>query len=265
MSYTVHPSHNHSATQYIILSSGLGGHGSFWKPQIEFLQQQFNVITYDQEGCHADAVKLAENYSMRDMAQQVLEIMQSENLQDCHFIGHALGGHIGAELAILLEKNQKKLLSLTSINAWDKLDPHTQKCFEARISLLKHAGESAYVKAQALFLYPPAWISEHIQQLHQAEDIQLQDFPPKENVLARLSALQKFQITAEHQQALQNTPIHFIANRDDFLVPYKKTLDLKNIFSHAEVSIFESGAHASTVTESECINQALFNFLKKSL
>ena len=40
---------------YVVLSSGLGGHASFWNPQIRVLQQHFHVVAYDQEGCHSDS------------------------------------------------------------------------------------------------------------------------------------------------------------------------------------------------------------------
>ena len=35
---------------YVVLSSGLGGHAQFWQPQIQDLQTKFHVLTYDQEG-----------------------------------------------------------------------------------------------------------------------------------------------------------------------------------------------------------------------
>jgi aminoacrylate hydrolase len=41
------------------------------------------------------------------------------------------------------------MLSLTLINAWDELDAHTQKCFDARIALLASAGAEAYVSDDA--------------------------------------------------------------------------------------------------------------------
>lgn len=261
MSYNIYASSSTSAKDYIILSSGLGGHASFWQPQIASLRKYFHVITYDQEGCHSDSEILKNDYTMTDMAQQVLNILEQEKIDTCHFVGHALGGHIGAELAILMKNQNKTLLSLTSINAWDELDPHTQKCFTARIALLKHAGQEAYVQAQALFLYPPAWISKNIEMIQQAEQKLLADFPPQQNVLARLTALQNFKINQNHRNALKNTQIHLIVNLDDFLVPHQKTIDLYHKLGHGKYSVLDTGAHASTVTESEKLNEIIVNFL----
>ena len=81
-----------------------------------------------------------------------------------------------------------------------------------------------------MFLYPPAWISEHHQKITEAENLQLQNFPPIKNVLARIQATQLFKVNEQHRQALENVALHFIANTDDFLVPVHKSTDLmKNL------------------------------------
>ena len=261
MSYQVYHCTAHPEADYIVLSSGLGGHAAFWSAQLPMLQQHFHVITYDQAGCHADSALLPHGYSMQDLAQQVLDILLQQQIDAVHFIGHALGGHIGAELATLLPEHHIRLLSLTAINTWDRLDSHTHKCFQARIALLQHAGAEAYVRAQALFLYPPAYISQNALQITQAENDQILDFPPTHNVMARLSALQAFSIRPTHVAALEKTKIHLIANQDDFLVPYQKSADLQQCFGHGKLSVFAQGAHASTITETESINAAILDFL----
>ena len=262
MSYQIHPCTQNLNAELLILSSGLGGHASFWKPQIEALTPYFHILSYDQEGCYADSALLSDEYSITNLAKQLLQILDQEKIQRFHFMGHAIGGFIGAELAVLMKSAEAKLLSLTCINSWDELDPHTQKCFEARIHLLKSAGAEAYVRAQGLFLYPPAWISKNHKHLNILENVQLEDFPPAPNVLKRIEAAQKFSINEQHIQALQHCQLHFIANQDDFLVPVHKSSDLKNALGHGQLSILASGAHASTVTEPELLNKTMLQFFQ---
>lgn len=260
MKHSIHPCSSQEDAPYLILSSGLGGHSSFWLPQIDTLCQHFHVLTYDQEGCHQNSSLLPANYQMFNMAEQVLLLLKQLNIREFHFIGHALGGMIGIELAKLLQAEPLHMLSLTVINAWNVLDPHTHKCFDARIALLTTAGSEAYVRAQALFLYPPAWISCHHKQINNAENQQLKDFPPINNVLARLNALMQFQLQPLHIEALQNIPLHMVANKDDFLVPVQKSHDLFMQLGHGQLSILTTGAHASTVTEPELLNHTLTQF-----
>ena len=261
MNYQIIPCKSQKNAEIVILSSGLGGHAAFWAPQIEMLTQYFQVLVYDQEGCHANSELLPRSYLMQDMAQQVLDILNVEQIKQCHFIGHALGALIGAELAVLLQSSDIQLSSLTFINAWNQLDPHTLKCFQARMALLNHSGAEAYVRAQALFLYPPAYISKNIEQIQCSEKVGLADFPPTQNVLARLNALMNFEITDVHVQALSQTALYYIANQDDFLVPYQKSIDLKNRLGHGEFALMPTGAHASTITETERVNQQILQNL----
>src|SRR5690606_14207622 len=182
------------------------------------------------------------------MAWQILYLLINKDIREFHFMGHALGGHIGMQLATYQTDKAFKLLSLTMLNAWGELDVHTQKCFQARTSLLLNSGAEAYVQAQALFLYPPQWISTHIEQLTDAENKQLLGFPPIQNVLARLQAVQAFKLEEAHQQALKDVLVHLIANQDDFLVPYQRSQQLQQLLPHSQLSLFATGAHASTVT-----------------
>jgi aminoacrylate hydrolase len=195
------------------------------------------------------------------MARQILDLLISHNIREFHFMGHALGGHIGMQLATYQVDKAFKLFSLTMLNAWGELDAHTQKCFEARTSLLLNGGAEAYVRAQALFLYPPHWISTHLDPLTEAENKQLLVFPPIQNVLARLQAVQAFKLETEHQQALKDVPIHLITNQDDFLVPYQRSQQLQQCLPHSHLSLLDTGAHASTVTETDQVNQLILSFL----
>ena len=256
MSYTVFQSTQPNA-DYVLLSSGLGGHGQFWAPQIAALQSYFHVVIYDQEGCHHDSALLPPDYSVQHLAQQVAALLTELNIEKLHFIGHALGGHIGFALATLAQQHDFKLLSLSAINAWGELSPHTKKCFQARIALLQHAGCEAYVRAQALFLYPPAYIAQHSEHITAAENKQLQDFPPIANVMARLHAVQQFSLSSEMIEALNDVPVYLIANSDDFLVPVEQSKQLAKQIPHAEYFEFAAGAHASTITETAAINTQL--------
>jgi len=68
MKEKIFPCSNGQDAEFVILSSGLGGHATFWEPQIDPLTQYFHVLVYDQEGCHADSAHLPKYYSIRNMA-----------------------------------------------------------------------------------------------------------------------------------------------------------------------------------------------------
>jgi aminoacrylate hydrolase len=249
------PCQQHS-DQTVVLSSGLGGHAHYWTPQIQMLSQHFHVLCYDHEGIAADSAPLAADYSLQHLARQLAEILKQRQLSHCYFVGHALGAFIGLELARL---DASLLDRLVLINAWEALDAHTNKCFEARLSLLQHAGVEAYVRAQALFLYPPQWISSHAEQIQAQEQQQIAQFAPANNVYARIAALRRYhagQIAAQIAQ-----PCLLLVNQDDFLVPWQRGVALAKQLPNAQLCLMPSGAHASNITQAAQVNAEILQFL----
>lgn len=264
MSYEIHRCLHRADAEYVVLIAGLGGHASFWQPQLEVLRSHYHVLCYDQEGCHATSAELPQVYSFKHLAEQLLRILDQEKIKQLHLIGHAIGSFIAAELAILAVP-RIQIISLTWINAWDGLDPHTQKCFQTRRTLLYAVGAEAYLSAQGLFLYPAAWISQNYLQLKQLEAYQLRDFPSTHNVITRIEIAERFNINNLHLNALSNCRLHFIGNQDDFLVPVQKSHDLQHQFGHGQLSILNYGGHASTYTAPEVVNRMILQFLLSDL
>ena len=242
----------------IVFSSGLGGHADFWLPQIECFTEHYNVVCYEQEGVSPDSGLLPDNYSMEDLADQLIKILKEEGLSNCHFVGHALGGFIGIEVA---HKAPELLDKIVVLNGWESLDPHTIKCFSMRQSLIENTGIEAFVRAQAIFLYPPIWISDNIEALTQKENKAIASFPPVKNVLTRLKALQAYQPLVNAQNIKNKTLV--LSNLDDVLVPWQRGLALAENMQNAQFELMVTGGHASTISETCSTNSRILQFLSK--
>lgn len=256
MTVEIFPCNDKSITKTLVFSSGLGGHANFWQPQIDFFTQHFQVLCYDQQGVQQDSKLLSSNYQLKDLATELVDILKCNNLSSCHFVGHALGAFIGLEVAA---QEPQLLEKLVLLNPWDELDFYTLKCFNLRQSLLEHTGIEAYVKAQAIFLYPPQWISENAQILTEQENQAIIKFAPIPNVLARLNSLKAYQ--PKTTAATVNHPTLVISNSDDTLVPWQRGLSLTQNMPHAKFNLMATGGHASTVTQPTMMNQTILKFL----
>jgi aminoacrylate hydrolase len=240
----------------VVLSAGLGGLGHFWRPQIEALAAHHRVIVYDQRGTGANAGELRDDYSIADMADDVVTVLDDAGVASCHFAGHALGGLVGLELA---RRAPSRLDSLVLVNAWARVDGHTRRCFDARIALLKHVGVEAYVRAQPIFLYAAAWLSAHEEAVRKEEAAGLAHFQGADNLMKRLSALLAFDATSD--LAAVQTPTLVAASRDDVLVPFTRSQQLAAGLPNATLWLTAEGGHAFTVTDPAPFNAALLAFL----
>lgn len=259
--YEIHEARNVAADASevpptLVLSAGLGGSANFWKPQIEALTKNFRVITYDHLGTGRSPAVLPEGYTIEDMADELLTLLDSLGVTECHLIGHALGGLVGLELAL---KRPAMLISLIPINAWSCPNDHSARCFNIRKTLLASGDRKAFLQMQALILYPPDWIVEHAEALEAEETQMLEQFPDEANLLTRIQALTTFDITGKLGDITTDTFV--IANKDDVLVPWKRSQILAARLPCAAISVLDYGGHASTVTVPDTLNDLILTHL----
>lgn len=240
----------------LVMSSGLGGAGAFWAPQLPVLARDYRVLVYDQLGTNQSQASLPESYSIESMALELLDLLDSLDIRHCHFIGHALGGLIGLQMALL---QPRLLLSQVLVNAWSSPNPHSARCFAVRKNLLRDSGPAAYVEAQSLFLYPPDWIAANSERLARDDAHALAHFPSPVTMLRRIEALLRFDIEAE--LASIQTPTLLIANRDDMLVPWNRSQHMASVLPNARLELLDYGGHASSVSDSETFNRVLLDYL----
>lgn len=241
----------------IILSSGLGGSASYWAPQLAALSGDYRIVTYDHRGCGRTGGEVPADGGIAAMADDVLEIAEQLGLTRFDFMGHALGGLIGLDLAL---RKPGMIGKLVLINAWSKADPHSGRCFDVRIELLEKSGVPAFVKAQPLFLYPAVWMPENAERLEAEERHAIDHFQGRTNILRRIAALRAFDVDNRLQDIKTETLV--IATRDDLLVPYTRSVRLAEGLSNSQLQLVDFGAHAVNVTAPDAFNAAILRFLR---
>lgn len=247
-----------AGAETVVLSAGLGGAAAFWAPQMEALEARYRVLAYDHRGTGANAGPLPEPCTIAHMAADVAGVLEDAGIARAHLVGHALGGLIGLQLAL---EAPGRLASLVLVNSWDRLDPHTARCFEARLALLRHVGPEAYVKAQPIFLYPAAWLSAHAERMARDDAHGIAHFQGAPALEARVAALRGFDV-ADRLGAI-GVPTLVAASRDDVLVPYTCSERLARGLPNATLSLVPEGGHGFTVTAPEPFNRTMLRFLAK--
>jgi aminoacrylate hydrolase len=253
--FDVHESERPGAPT-VLLSAGLGGTAGYWAPQLAALETRYRVVAYDQAGTGRNKRDLPDDHSIAAMANEAVAVMNATNTGKAHFVGHALGGLVGLDLAV---RHPDRLRSLTVVNGWTAAHAHTKRCFELRLMLLKHEGPAAYVRAQPIFLYPADWLAKNAARAAQEEAHGLSGFQGAETLKRRIAALLAFDATP-HLASL-STPTLISAARDDVLVPCSMSEQLAASIPGSTLDIAPWGAHAINVTQPDAFNAALLKFL----
>lgn len=240
----------------VLLSSGLGGTAGYWEPQLEALNAKYRVVTYDQAGTGRNRRALPADHDIAAMADDALAALDASAIETAHFVGHALGGLVGLELA---RRHPERLRSLTVVNGWAKAHDHTRRCFEMRLALLKHEGPRAYVRAQPIFLYPADWLARNAARVEQEEAHGVAGFQGADNLRRRIAALLAFDATAD--LAKMHLPTLIVAARDDVLVPSLMSEELAAGIAGARLHLASWGGHAINVTQPQDFNAVVLGFL----
>ena len=242
----------------LVLSSGLGGAGGYWAPNLAALSARFRVLTYDQRGTGGSARDLQDPLRVEDMADDLLRLLDALGLARVSLVGHALGAHIGFALAAAAPGRLERLVA---VNAWAEMDPLTERAFDVRLALLRHAGPEAFFLAQPLFLYPGTWISEHDAELRAEAARQLAHHAGPDALERRIAALRAFR----PDLAGVTAPVLCLGAADDMLTPCTASGRLAAALPRGEAATLPWGGHACNVTDPDGFHAAVIPWLDAPL
>ena len=240
----------------MILSSGLGGSADYWKPNLRALASHFRVIVYDHRGTGRSDRALPDTVTVDDLADDIAALLDALEIERAHLMGHAAGGVAGLALAL---RSPERLRKLVVVNGWASPDLHFLRCFTVRLALLHGSGTEAYLRAQPIFLYPAAWISEHSAELDAELPHQLAAFPGRETMEKRIAALAAFDVARDLEQLV--VPLLALAARDDMLVPYTAS-EAFEAAPYAATAWMGWGGHACNVTDPGTFNLLALDYLR---
>lgn len=129
----------------LVLIAGLSADSSRWSLVKPLLAKHFQVITVDNRGVGRTAVP-ADFYTIEEMGEDVIRLLQHLNLSKVHLLGHSMGGAIAQTIA---HRYPQYLDRLIISNSFVKITPRalfwmrhcaqlyeTQKSFEETIPVV---------------------------------------------------------------------------------------------------------------------------------
>ena len=82
----------------VVLSNSLGSTRGMWEPQVPALAERFRVVTYDGRG-HGESPAPAGPYTIDDLVDDVLALLDRLGAERAHLAGVSLGGMVGMRMA----------------------------------------------------------------------------------------------------------------------------------------------------------------------
>ena len=109
----------------VVMSNSLGTTGAMWEPQLRALVQRFRVVRYEHRG-HGGTAALPGPYTLEDLGGDLLEVIDSLEVEGVSMIGLSLGAMVGMWLAANPPGRVERLVvacaagSLPPASAWEQ-------------------------------------------------------------------------------------------------------------------------------------------------
>jgi aminoacrylate hydrolase len=232
----------------IVFIAGLGGHGSYWKAQVQAFLPDFRTVTFDHRGVGASTG--APPYSIEQWAGDTVRLMNHLKIDRVHLVGHSTGGAIAQVVAA---GHPARIASLVLGGSWARPDARFRRLFEFRARVLREMGPDAY-EDLGLTLTLPAGLPPETT-TRQAVRHTLPDI-----VLARIDAL----LAHDAGDRLRHihAPTLMVAAEDDVVVPRPLSEVIAGEIVGARRYAFARGGHHFPQTQTEAYNELLRDFFR---
>ena len=249
----------HGSGEPLLLIMGWGGNAATWHPQLAGLAEQFRVIAFDNRGVGRSSSPEGP-YSVPQMADDVVGLLDALELPRTHVFGISLGGMIAQELAIEHPGRVDTLiLGCTTPGS----------CHAAGVARL-HNDISSFRDSNAQGSLE--WLGDFLRRLWTEDAMtkstaELQDFvlslirfPPTSHGLHFQADAVLEHDTYDRLEQIRSRTLVMTGDEDTLIDP-KNSAILAERIPNAELQIFEGLRHAFHLERPDLANKAIIEFI----
>lgn len=239
----------------LLLISGLNGLARPWQAVVPSLAAHYRVITHDHRGLGKSARWQGE-YSVEQIASDVIALMDGLGIPRAHIVGHSLGGAVAQAIAIDHPQRVDHLLIYAS---WAGPEPYFTRVMRMRREMLLGLGVEAFLRTGAIGIYPPDWIAAHHRELDAQLPAMVQAFAGVPSMLGRMDAC------LAHDRRLSlaqiKAPTLVLGIEDDMSTPAYGSAALAQDIPGAQLRLLPYGGHNAHVVVPDQVSAVILGFL----
>lgn len=242
----------------VFFIAGLNGMRQACMKQALPFSRERPVIVHDQRGT-GESGKPRGVYSVQNMAQDVIAIMDDAGIEKAHMVGTSTGGAIAQVLCI---DHPKRVQSAAVCCSWMKCDHFFRRQFEMRKRILLSMGTEALMLLTSTTLNDPKWFTEHYDELLEREKGLLERAGPPEVDAERIDAILAFDESARVGRI--QTPVIVIGANNDAVCPPYYSEQLAAAIPGATLSLYDDGGHFFYLVYADRFNAEIRDFITRS-
>jgi 3-oxoadipate enol-lactonase len=235
----------------LVFSNSLGTSLAMWEPQVAALSEDFCILRYDTRG-HGQSSASPGIYSIAQLADDVLSLLDQLHFERVHFCGLSMGGMIGMSLAMRVPERLGKLVlcntapKIGSADAWN-----------TRIDIVRKHGMRAIVDDVLERWFTPAFRAESTTAIECTKQMLLKT--PVEGYAACCAAIRD--MDGRDSVSSIRVPTLILTGAHDPVTPPQDGRYMAERIAGAECKELKA-AHLSNIEAAEAFTMELSKFLK---
>lgn len=237
----------------VILLHGFCGSSSYWEQLVPFLNG-YRVIVPDLRG-HGRSDAPMGSYTMEQMADDVLTLMDELNIPKAAMFGHSMGGYIGLSF---MQRHSERLTAFGMIHSTAYPDSEEGKGKrDQAVSTIRTEGITAFVDELIPGLFAPETQGQKPECIQKAKEVGYLT-PPQGAIGAAMAMRER----PDRRDVLSSTtlPVLLIAGEKDGLIPADRVFTTEN--PNVTQTVIAGAGHMSLMEEPEELGQAITSFLE---
>lgn len=243
-----------SGAPVVMCSHSLAANRELWMRQLPDLSRQYQVLRYDIRG-HGQSSAPEEPYSMEQLAEDAVKLLDRLEIPAVHFMGLSLGGMIGQ---ILAAEHPQRVKGLVLCDTACRVDPELKPVWEERIQTARSQGMDALVQPTL-----ERWLSHEFRR-HEPEVTSQVEKMIRETPVAGFAgccrAISEFD--ALPRLAKIEAPTLVLVGEDDPGTPVSEAETIAQHISGAELSVLKGARHLSNIEAYKEFNERVLSFLQ---
>ncbi len=222
----------------ILFLHGFLGSSAQWSPVVDHFKNSHQILLVELPGHGICSIN--KSYTITEIAASINKVLQENQIDDVHFVGHSMGGYVGCAFA---KAYPEKIASLHLINSCAEGDPASRRLQRDRAIELVKRFPDAFVSMAVGNLFTESERQEFEEEITAMKSGAMH--MTGDAIIHALVAMRDRESQLE-QLVTSNFPVHYIYGKQDAIIPVE-TVQLELELLKVEGYKMDAG-HMSIVT-----------------
>ncbi|MEG9438392.1 alpha/beta fold hydrolase [Edaphobacter sp. HDX4] len=240
----------------VVLIHPLGLDLTFWDRQIDYLCDEFDLVSFDLPGNGLSSGE-AGDWELERVTEVLAQVVRDLGTADAHLVGISIGSMIAQSFALRMPHATR---SLTLIGSAASFSVQSRRYLSDIAELASSEGMRAIVDGSMPYWFSEATRARRPDILDRAAKTLLQNAPQIHAAMWRMVAA--FDLESELHRI--TCPTLVLVGDQDVSTPPESSARIAKLIPGAEFHILPGGAHMLPIESPDLVNQCLAGFLRKT-